>query len=414
MRRLILAACAALLSFSAFADSTGGQTGDGMFYPALGGPVGWNTNQLAGSAQVDTLDASGEKYGVMGQWVVNGGGTNKTCSTGGSVCKIRWFTGTVSNFASADDTLDVGLQNVSTTTGPPMQPDEVYTVSGRLIGGTDTISSNTLQTTAMESGSLTSIDTGDFVAIAWEIATTGTVSVTVRKAGSGSNLGWHWPLNALKTGGSWASSVGQAMAVVTFDDGTLGWIYGTAPVLAATTAKVDFNTGSANDERALICQLPFDAFVEGLGGFIAQTDGGDASLKLYSDPLGTPTLMTGSAGGNAQIDLDADQTNASNSARGFQLLFPAATGPVFVKGNTPFAVSLLATTATSVSTIEQQVAAAADMDVYQGGQNCYLGIRDGSTGAFTATTTTRPFLGVIIRNVVAAGCRVNYRGGTCY
>lgn len=395
MRRLILAACAALVSFYCYASD------DSWFYFPAQNPY---VAVTLASAQTQVAMGTDEyKNAVFGYLYIDGGagGEAKVCSTS---CTIQWMPGAIT-WANSATTLDIGIQDMDAATGPPAQPDGTFDVKATVTpaGGANphTITANTWNTVTMTTGTKT-MSTGDLIAIVWHLTNLGGAdSVTTRIHGSGATV--NMP-QAITYNGSWVAGGGVPNALIVFDDGTRGWIQGSA-LWSATSAGTYVSTDNP-DEKAIICQTDFDAIVIGMYGYISMTNGATATLTFYNDPLGTPTTPTG-----AQLSPNEAHMTASATTRTYAALIPT---PFEIKANTPWAVGFAATNGTNVSVATDTVNAAADMASYSGGVNCYQGTRQNGTGAFTAGTTIRPHLGIIYRKVTAAGCRTFLRGGTCY
>jgi hypothetical protein len=374
-----------------------------MYFPLTGGYGGGvGSNFLA--ATVLQLDAAGEMGGFMGSLYIDGAPTAaKDCTAAGG-CSITWRTGGTVTWGGGDDTINIGIQDLHPTTGPPVQPDEVMNVYGTFVSGTDSFSATTTYTADMETdGADTSYAHADMIAIVFDLSSCNGCRIDVATSG-GTSSATGWPAAGLKTGGTWAANAVMPNALITFDDGTLGWIYGTVPNLASS-GSIAYGTGSNPDEYGVSCVIDHDAIVEGVYWWGSLTDAGGAELSVYIDPTGTPTEPV------TAITLDSDQTVSSATNRISQLNWPTE---FLLKANTRFAVTFRATTATNVSIVRTNVTTAGHMAMLPGGTNCYEVTRNGDSGVFTEVTTARPHIGLVIKRPTAAGCRASFMGGTCY
>lgn len=399
MRRLLLAACSALIPASSSADY------DSNVYPQVpGGLTGmYSANWLhTGSS---TMNTAGQMFAHMGYLYINGAPTSaKNCTAAGG-CSVSWRAGTVAGFAGADDTLVVGIQPISDSAGPVIQPTETYGVSGTHNGDVDPPATGWNTTDMDTDGADTSYAHGDLIAVVLNLSACN--GCTVPSTYQGASAASHLPSIAFKTGGSWATAAGTANAMITFDDGTIGWIYGGVPWAAGATNAWSDSTNP--DERGLYCKIPYDVIVEGYFLYGGLVDGGGATITLYSDPTGTPATMTGST----QVTLDADQTQATNVSRPYWIKVPEFA----LTANTPWVLGMRSTVAgTNSLLVAISVANTAQLVMYPGGTDCYQMARDGGSGAFSATNSglDRPIMGLIYRRIDTAGCKTTFRGGTCY
>lgn len=241
-----------------------------------------------------TMNLATEESFTVGQIVWKGGtsGATKTISAAGGG-RIFWNTSTVT-FANAATNLRVGIQDV-TAAG---LNDGTFDVYADLVGGTDTIASNALQNTLMETNTKT-LTYGNLYAVGMEMtARGGADSVTVDRVTGGS-------LASLASASPYSVHLGAKSSAICcfairFDDGTYGWLEN-APLLTNSTISavgsvpstgVAFNSGSSPDEYVMGVSLPFKARILGATMFIdgvATTD--PFEVRAYLDPFGSPTLI---------------------------------------------------------------------------------------------------------------------------
>lgn len=243
-----------------------------------------------------TNDATNENVCVVGYLELAAGSGTKTLSqAGGGSITIR--TGTVT-FATASTEYRVGLEDV----GAAGAPDGTQDVYGAKIAGTHTINANAYNTFAMTSGTKT-VSHGDFLAV--------TCRMPVRAGADSLVIGTF--INNL-TNPTFASSLpygvlnsnrGDEMlwAMITFDDGTKGWIKGTQLIFYGTATGVTQSTATTPDEHCATFTVPVPCQVSGIiqnvDDFTAAGD--DFAIVLYSDPYGSPSVIQSVAVDSSEI-----------------------------------------------------------------------------------------------------------------
>jgi len=283
-----------------------------------------------------TLDATGETEFFVGYCCLqdpNGG--NKTISAAGSG-KIVWLTDAIT-FANAGTTFDVGIQDVSTT-ATPSQGDGTFDVKASFTGGGGGITGSALQTSTMTTGTKT-IAHGDLIAIGFAMTVkAGADSVTVTQIIG--NTGVHLPCVVNNTSGSYGQvSSRLPNGYIVFDDGSLGWIFGSSCTVTSPTITT-FNSGTATaDEYGNLISVPHTFTAYGIVVAVTPTSNTcDFELILYSDPLGTPVA-------ERTITVDASALGSANYGR-VNALFSS---PFNMKANTPYGVTVRPTTANNLS-----------------------------------------------------------------
>lgn len=337
-----------------------------------------------------TLDAATEALHYCGQVYLEGGSGSKTISSAGG--KIHWRTASTITFANAGTTLRVGMQDVSTTTAPT-QGDGTHDVYADLVGGTDTIAGSTAYATAMESGSKT-ISHGDKVAIVWEMtARGGTDSVQVTHSTDGQLSDVNFPTLTSYLASTWAKVNGMPLALIEFDDGTYGVIFGGQMQTTGAGTNVSFSVNTATaDEYGNIFSFPFPVVVDGFWAMaVPASNAADFEVCLYSDPLGTPSLIEA-------VAVDATQSGTVASMRNIALMFSS---PRTLAQNTTYALTVRPTTTTSV-TVQHFDMSVGAINMSALGQNCYAVRRLDNTGAFSdynggTAKTRRVAMGFAVR-----------------
>jgi len=378
MKRLITFLIA-LVSCTAFAQEgyqRGIKTysgGSSYYYPGLGNLQ--TSTQTAACTANCFLDQAGEMVAQIGYLVLDGhpSGT-KTCSSSG--CKIYWKSG--AHTAGTSFSLDIGLQDVSSTAGPPGQPDETFDVSATVTSG---ITQNATNTATMGTGSKALSD-GQLIAVVFNLtAVNGAAIRPEQVTHSGFN---HFPAGPFKTGGSWTIPAGHwPNVIIETDDGTLGWILGGVP--SQTNALVTaFNTGSAADERMTACR--FDTSVSAIGMYALMNAAASATfdMVLYNNACDGCTPVA-----KQTVSVDDQQViQAGNTRQAYYGMPRTLITPGW------WAVALKPTSANGVQDVEVTVSNANFLKAW-GGTNCRLATR-ADAGALTHTTTTLPMMGFII------------------
>ena len=286
----------------------------------------------------------------------------------GEVNAILWRTATV----TTGGTVDVRLETVDATTGDP---------------------SGTLKDT-LSNGAQAVLATDDNIVFITSLTQTATVvegdivaCVIVRDAVAGNmqiaqfaDESTHFPYPDLFTA-AWAKSGDGPVMAVRYDDGSYAPVRGVWPV--SLLNSVTFNNTSTPDVRGLHFQLPFPCRVT--GAWVWCDLDGDADLKLW-DSDGTTVLETASLDTNIR----------RGTSPGFFWAKYAGTSTLLA--NTAYRLGLEPTSATNVDLYDFDVAAAAVMDAFPGGQNFrYTSAKNpAAEGDWTQVTTKRPFMGLIL------------------
>lgn len=288
-----------------------------------------------GNINAATMNAAGESFTAIGRIHLEGGTGSKTISSAGG--KIHWRSSTIT-FSNAGTNLRIGIQDIAATG----LEDGTFDVYADLVGGTDTITGSTVQSTAMETGTKT-IGHGDIIGIAFETTTRGgTDSVTVAyPVGTAAPANPLFPYITLDTGAGPTRNPGANMLLIEFDDGTFGWLeyYGGA-VLPGSQTNQAFNSGSTPDEYAAVFQVPFKTSINKVAlsiGSVASTD--TFEVILYSDPEGTPV---------AERTTTVDPHYVGNTTQ-TDTFWVALSSGYTLSPNTWYAVALRPTSANSIN-----------------------------------------------------------------
>jgi hypothetical protein len=335
-----------------------------------------------------TLDAANEALICIGRVRTADGGSHTIDTTGSS--SIGFLTGSVT-FANAGTSLSVGIAAVDTTNGPAGRAVNVadvttFDVKGVFAGGGGGITGTAWQTKVPTTGTKT-IANGDLVAVVIQMtARAGADTVGIITGGAAAGL--QDPVMTSFVGGSYSSPATLPNAVITFSDGTLGWLFG-GEVFAASSART-FNSGSSPNEYGQLYEFPFPVRVSGLWGWVAP--GGNFELILYSDPLGTPVA-------ERTLAYDANAMGSSSGRRITGLLASAYDVPA----NTPVAVVMRPTTVTNLSAYYKTLASATHRAADPWGTSGYGVSR--SSGAFGNANSSLDhyFLGLMLGGFEVGG-----------
>lgn len=331
---------------------------------------------LATAYNTTIMNAANEATGTIGRLFLQAGSGSKTISSSGG--KIHWGAGAVT-WANAGTNVRVGIQDVDPSTG---LPDTTWDVFADLVPGTETVTANAMQTTAMESGSKT-INHGDVICVLIQMTTRGGTDSVARRAGPQNRS--VYPYGVANTGAGIVKLTATPCFpfVIEFDDGTVGYFnpLWALPGDNPSGTPVAIDSTATPDEVALIFSLPMPATLSAVGFpllDIADTD--DFEVILYSDPLGTPSAVQ-------TLAVDAMLT-VNPTAQGWAYFDLT---PANLAANTLYGVAIRPTTANPFSYYEFAYGSASNaMKATPLGENWYKGTRTDQTGAFSTTLTTIP------------------------
>lgn len=344
-------------------------------------------------ASLAVMDAATEKIAHIGRLYIDGAPSGaKTLSTG----TIQFQTGTCT-FADGSTTLDVGIQDVATGAGPIAQPDGTFDVKATLTGGAG-ITTAAWNTVTMNSGTK-DMSHGDLIAVVWDMtARAGSDSVIVATENRVlSNALSQLPTTNSFVAGAWQTTITLGAGrnpnvIIVFDDGTLGWLDLSLPISTSSTEQ--FQNSTNPDERGLIFQVPWDCKVDALWMHESLASAAaDFTMKLYSDPLGTPTLL---ASDTHLAEISAGGTGAS------YMSVPTKVAGVITEisltKDTDYLVTVLATGTANVALTTNILNNEAHRAYLNNGLTLKKATRNNSTGAFTAENPaiTRYIMGVRI------------------
>ncbi len=379
-------------------------TGWGPLYPAYPNST-VVAPQIANTANL-TIDAAGEIVAGVGRCYINGRATSKTISSSGG--KIHFLPAATITWATGGTAVNVAIQDVDATNGPPYRPDGTDDVLGTLVQGTDTLVASTWKTVTMSSGTKT-ISHGDMIAVVLTMTTrNGADAVRMAAVTHGaSNAVGAFPGSAAFQSAAWtAASVGYLpIALIEFDDGTLGVLDMTLPIQAYTSET--WTDATNPDERGLLFQhkggnIKIDGIWFSLN---PSANTGDCTLTVYSDPLGTPgTLYT--------ANILAEQLSSTTIASPYFHTI-AAGSEVALTADTDYAILIKATGAGNISMQYLNFNNAAYRFPLSNGTQLRKGTRNAGAGVITdASSTLVPIMGYRVSHTLdAAGATPYVIGG---
>lgn len=301
-----------------------------------------------------TIDASGEKCAMVFR-------VTKT----GNISKV----GIRFHVVTTPQDIKLSLQDLDLATG---DPDGVVDQSGVIASAN--VTANTFRLATLDSAR--SVTEGDRLVVVAEFnSTVGNVQIT------------RWGQTAMRFPyltnftTSWAKDNSSPVLALEYDGGTYSAIPGVWPLSAIT--GVAFHSGSSPDERGLKFRLPFPCRVRGVWAHMTASAGGNFDAKLY-DSDGSTVLKS--------VSVDGDEAKATGGSAAVFFWFAS---PQTLDADTFYRITLLPTTGTSVTLTEFDVASSAIMDALEGGQDFHHTSRV-DAGAWTDTTTKRPFMGLIV------------------
>lgn len=337
------------------------------------------------------IDATGEKFACVGRvWFTERTGTK-------DIRRVGFRFGSVTK--AGGSALTVSLQNPSTTTGPPGQPDETQDQTVAIANADASFASNTWYRTGTLSADRT-VSFGEDLAVVIEFDGSGRLGSDAVNINYIPNNGRTVGFPVSKTGGSWSGFLGCPNLVLEFTDGTFGILESSIPT--STFSSAGYNSGSTPDEIALAFQLPFKCKIDGVWACVNY--GGtapDFDVVIYQ---GTTALQTVSIDGN----------RIRHGSYTYSLL-EVPFEELELAANTQYYAALKPTTTNFVTMPYFDVNAAGHLNCWPGGQNFHQATRV-DAGSWSATTTRRPLMGIRLSSFDdgAGGGSPNPFGGSCF
>jgi hypothetical protein len=333
-----------------------------LYFPALDHASGAGGDQT--QQTVFVIDAAAEKLAFVVR-----------APKAGILHKVRFRTTTV----GTGDTLKVSFQDLDTATGAPDgTPDQFRTIVIADADDNASLVTGILSSDGTDGGTKRTVARGELLCVVFEFDSwvAGNISLssraTVNVAGTSSeSYCTHFTA-------AWVRSVSALPRMaLEYSDGTYEAIPYVCPAVAGIATET-YGTGTTPDERGLIFQLPFAAKV---GGFwVAINRAAAFDIKLY-DSDGSTVLES--------------QSFAAASAGTVLIMHTYFDSEITLSKDTSYRMTVLPTTATTVSLMVGSYSVAAVLDALPGGQECHYTSRT-DAGAWTEATTKRPLMGLIL------------------
>lgn len=342
-------------------------TPQGLYFPYL-------TNINFGTGSLVALNAAGEMCAMIGKVYIEDRVSSKTIDTTGSSA-IQFRTGGVT-FNNGSTSLSIGIQDLSTD-GPAGQPDGTFDVS-TIATSAAPPSANAWNSFAMTGGTKT-INHGQLIAVVWDMTGRGGADSVQIAPGTNNKISGLSYFTTNIDGAGWLTSLtSPANCVITFSDGTLGYLDYAMPISTSLTEQYLSTTDP--DERALIFQVPWNCKIDAVWANVGgQSSTAAFNWTLYSDPLGTPTSMVSSA-------VVVGQLGASVSSQRVTV-FNLSTEQILTR-NTDYAVAIMATGGTSTRILGATLGDAGHRTFFPGGTTLRKATRSDGTGAFGSQVST--------------------------
>lgn len=319
------------------------------------------------------MDASAEKVAYIFQ-------VPKT----GTLNNIRFRTGTV----TTGDTLKVSFQNVSTTNGDPDGSiDEYRTIVVNSSDDNVMLTTGIISSDGTDGGVKRSVTQGDYLAVVFEFDSfvAGAINIAGLSINSVSTNPYSGGTYADHYTAAWAKSTAVSpILALEYTDGSYNYTPGVYVMSVSSTLSFASNNAT-QDEVALRFTVPVTTKVKG-GYFMADFDA--ATDAVLYDSGGTAL---------ATVSIDPDIRIANSDV----LTAVYFASEITLSPDTTYRWTLKPTTTTNITVRYFDVAAAAVMGQMEGGTNVYWDARV-DAGAWTSTTTRRPYAGLFISDIPAA------------
>lgn len=331
-----------------------------------------------GSNTVAAMAASTQKIVYFGRvyqkdkWFRNGNTTKNlshvSFSTNTSVC------------AACTSTVQVDIEGVSVSAGPPGQPDGVILSSG---GAVSTLLLSTLGTAAAWKTGMPNFTTppavtyGQLIAVVWSFSTYSAGTLNLLGGTGLADIASHGPNIATFNGTTWAAKFLVPNITLEFDDGTIGTLSGSMPYVS--TANNDtFNSGSSPNEYGMTFSLPFNYQIDALCANVQVASASSTFVVELTDMNGNVIATTGTIDGHTARATGGTPTISN---------FPINVVPL--KKNVTYFVGVRPLTANNVTIPSLIVGAANHWDAGHGGAGQSFAFATRNGGVVSAITATK-------------------------
>lgn len=318
-------------------------------------------NPGAGLFSSFLIDASGEKLAVQ-----------FSVPKDGNIAKAAFLLGTVTQ--APVNGLTVSLQDIDLVTGDPDgTQDQTFAVAQAAIV-TDAWIEGTF-------GAVRAVQAGEHIALVVEFTTFATGdSLNINNlTGATRSLFMH-SSHVDHFTAAWAKSISaNPILYIEYDDGSTAHIPGCFPFKASANQTISNATDP--DEVGIRISLPFPCRAIGMWAMVSISNGADFDLVFYE-------------GTTAQRSLPAvfdEDIGTESGFAGVVCMFD----PFTLVANTEYIAAVKGGAGSTVTIVGIEVAAAKNLDAWSAGQPARQMTRV-DLGAWTATTTKRPTIGIII------------------
>jgi hypothetical protein len=295
----------------------------------------------------------------------------------GTLDSVGFLLGTVTQ--APTNGLKISFQDVSLANGDPDgSVDQYAVVTAGLVSNAwiDVGATGYMGSTGTGSGTKRTILQGDYLAVVIEYQSFNAGdSLNIRNFAP--KLWWAGNAYSDLYTGTWAKANAPVLSLK-YDDGSYAFMPNVVPYSTASYSAI--NTGTTPDEIALKFKLPYSAKINGLWFYGTLAAGSSVDLILYAAD-GSTVL--------ASASLDGDVV------AGVMRMFWVPIAEITLTKDTFYYIAFKPTTTTSINLYWFTVFAAAIFDQLDLNQNAYWSQRT-DAGAWTDTTTRRPFLGATI------------------
>jgi len=314
------------------------------------------------SLTASIIDASSEKVAFCGQVWTPSGASKSIRTTGflfGSII-----------VKAGGSALTLSLQDASTTTGPPMQPDGTQDQTVAVPNAS--ISASTF----LMSGNLSAdraVSFGSPLCVVIEFDGSGRLGSDSIQIATANKYGQQSQANVALYTAAWATESNRVpILVFGFSDGTYGTLEG-ASIFSAYNTSAAYNSASASDEYALKFVPETNGIIDGITVSLTAAASADFDVVLYN---GTAVLATTS--------IDSNWWTPTANGIGFISLPPTA-----VSASDTYYISIKPTTTNNVTLTGYTVASNSYLGATPQGSSWVRSSRvDG--GAWNDSTTIIP------------------------
>lgn len=305
-----------------------------------------------------------------------------------SITSVSFATQTVT-CAGCGTTLQIDIEGVTVSAGPPAQPDGVIAGGGNALGTVALPVTQNSWVTGPTFATPAVVHYGDLIAVVFSYSVFGSSGVFNLRANTGGFIGTpNFGSNfATFNATTWAIGSSPVVNVIlNFSDGTSGTFSGAWPY-AATASFTSYNSASNPNELGLQFSLPFNAQIDQLCA-AGQVSGGAGSATLeLTDNNSVPNVL-------ASVVMDGHVAQGSGGINGTGC---EAIPVQNIQKNTIYNVGYLATAAgTNVGMQAMTFGAASNLDSVPGGGQQFAAVTRHGGPWSAPSLTTRYQIGFVV------------------